>query len=203
MPNLFHLFILSLFTTISFSGTPKQIISREAIDLPVLPAGVNDEKSENPEYIPWLGDRLLIWEDFQSTPKRNTDAVASTSTSLGLAYQLNNGDLTYQVTCNFSKTKSWGLVKTAYILAHEQGHFDITEIYARRLHQALLEYKFDRKNYQKDINRIYQKIVREKEALQNLYDKQSDHSRNKHTQAAWLEIIDALLTETDPYANYP
>jgi predicted secreted Zn-dependent protease len=95
------------------------------------------------------------------------------------------------------------LVKTDYILAHEQGHFDITEIYSRRLHQALLEYNFNRKTYQLDINRIYEKIVREKETLQDLYDKQSDHSRNKKTQTAWLEIIEALLVETEPYADYP
>ncbi len=198
MPNLFHLFALFIFT-INFSGTPMPSLPKEVH----IPENFKDEKNESAEFIPWVYDRLLVWDDFQCEPKRNTDAVASTSTSLGIAYQLRNGALIYQITCNFSKTKSWGLVKTDYILAHEQGHFDITEIYSRRLHQALLEYKFNRKTYQRDINRIYERIVREKEALQDLYDKQSDHSRNKKTQVAWLEIIDALLVETDPYANYP
>ncbi len=111
--------------------------------------------------------------------------------------------LTYQVTCNFSKTKSWGLVKTAYILAHEQGHFDITEIYARKLHEALQSYSFNKKNYKQDVNRAYQKIVMEKEAFQEMYDKQTDHSRKKKEQAAWLIIIKKLLEDSSPYANYP
>jgi hypothetical protein len=145
----------------------------------------------------------LNWNDFRSEPKRNTDAVASTSTSLGIAYQVKNSLLTYQVTCNFSKTKSWGLVKTAYILAHEQGHFDITEIYARKLHQALQSYNFNKRNYKQDVNQAYKKIVTEKEAFQEIYDKQTDHSRNKKEQAAWLMIIEKLLEDTTPYADYP
>jgi hypothetical protein len=56
--------------------------------------------------------------------------VALTSTALGIAYKVSHGELTYEITCSFSKDKSWGLLKTPYILAHEQGHFDITEIYA-------------------------------------------------------------------------
>ncbi len=199
MANLLHLFSLA-FLALNFSGAS---LPKEPKKEPVPPDSVISRKIESKEFIPWMHNHRLIWDDFQCAPKKNGDAVASTSTSLGIAYQLKNGELTYQLTCAFSKTKSWGLVKTNYILAHEQGHFDITEIYTRKLHQALLEYEFDRKTYQRDINRIYQKIVTEKETLQNLYDKQSDHSRNKKTQMAWLQIINVLLNETASYADYP
>lgn len=163
----------------------------------------NPEKEEDKEFIPWLHERMLNWEDFQCAPQRNTDAVASTSTSLGLAYQFDGRKLSYSITCKFSKTKSWGALKTDYILAHEQGHFDVTEIYARKLHHALTAYTVNSRTYKNDINRIYEKIVKEKEHLQNLYDGQSDHSRNRKVQANWAEIIGALLEETEPYANYP
>ena len=159
--------------------------------------------NEDKEFIPWTENRLLTWEDFQSKPERRTEAVASTSTSLGLSYQLTSGDLSYDVTCAFSKVKSWGTLKTDYILAHEQGHFDITEIYARKLHHALAAYKLKSRTYQQDIARIYQQIVKEKERLQELYDNQSDHSRNKRVQENWEEIIEALLAETRPYSDYP
>jgi hypothetical protein len=158
---------------------------------------------ETAEYIPWQEERLLTWDDFQGPPKRHTDAVASTSTSLGIAYQLANGKLNYQITCNFSKTKSWGSMKTDYILAHEQAHFDITEIYARRLHQALSNYQLNRRTYQEDIGKIYNDIVAGKEALQHAYDGGSDHSRRKKEQYDWLNKIDQLLVETTPYAAYP
>ncbi len=199
MPNLLQIFILVLFF-LNFSGVAIAPLPKASAS---AAHSLSHIKNEDEEFIPWSSYRRLNWNDFRSEPKRNTDAVASTSTSLGIAYQVKNSLLTYQVTCNFSKTKSWGLVKTAYILAHEQGHFDITEIYARKLHQALQSYNFNKRNYKQDVNQAYQKIVTEKEAFQEIYDKQTDHSRNKKEQAAWLMIIEKLLEDTTPYADYP
>lgn len=199
MPNPSQIFILILFF-LNFSGVSETALPKADV---LGSFGFSHIKNEDEEFIPWSAYRRLHWDDFRSEPKKNTDAVASTSTSLGIAYQVKNSVLTYQVTCNFSKTKSWGLVKTAYILAHEQGHFDITEIYARKLHEALQSYNFNKKNYKQEVNRVYQKIVTEKEAFQEMYDKQTDHSRNKKEQAAWLLMIEKLLEDSAPYADYP
>ena len=94
-------------------------------------------------------------------------------------------------------------MKTDYILAHEQGHFDITEIYARKLHKELLDYKFNRKTFRQDVNAIYDRVVKEKENFQFAYDGLTDHSRNKTVQEEWLQKIEQLLAETEPYADYP
>lgn len=201
MPNLLHLLTAAAVYVLHFSGIPTA--DKPETKIAVAAPAPERLPEEDDEFIPWLGDRLLTWNDFQSPPKRNTDAVASTSTSLGIAYQVEDGELTYQITCNFSKKKSWGSMRTDYILAHEQGHFDITEIFARKLHQALDEYDFNRKNYKGDISRIYQKIVAEKEAMQNAYDKESDHSRKRRTQFEWLDLINQMLEETEPWSNYP
>ncbi len=158
---------------------------------------------EKDDYLPWFSDRRLSWEDFLCEPKHNTDAVALTSTALGIAYKVSQGELTYEITCSFSKNKSWGILKTTYILAHEQGHFDITEIFARKLHKELSEYAFNKKTFRVDVSNMYNRIVREKENLQYAYDGQSDHSRNKTLQKEWLQKIEFLLEETAPYAEYP
>ena len=195
-----HLFYL-LFLTLNFSGKPfteKMDATGVATSKAILNAVKEDE-----EIIPWNFSRRLSWDDFLCEPLRGTDAVASTSTSLGIAYQLENGELTYSISCNFSKLKSWGLLRTDYILAHEQGHFDITEICARRLYKALREYPFDRKNYRRDVNNIYKAIVKEKEDMQAAYDAESDHSRNRKVQYEWLLNIQQQLDETAPYAEYP
>lgn len=187
---------------VQFSGLPlpkEEAAAPVALTRPSTPA----VKSEDQEYLPWIDDRRLLWDDFQGEPKRNTDAVASTSTSLGIAYQVKNSTLTYQITCKFSKVKSWGLVKTDYILAHEQGHFDITELYARKLHQELQDYRFNKRTFRKDVNDIYQRIVKEKESFQAAYDGQTDHSRNRKQQMQWLEKIGKLLEETVDYSAYP
>src|SRR5215208_4168987 len=154
--NLFHLFSVSLLV-LSFSGQPapsvEDKLNRVASDTTI---GV---KTEDEEFIPWTPVQRLAWSDIQSEPKRGTDAVASTSTSLGITYQMSSGKLSYHISCNFSKAKSWGLMRTDYILAHEQGHFDITEIFARKLNEALVNYVFNKRTFKKDINDIYHSIV--------------------------------------------
>ncbi len=196
--KLFHLFTLSALI-LSFSGKP-------AFGPTKLTSSITSDstlRAESQEMIPWELDKRLVWDDFLCEPKVGSDAVASTSTSLGIAYQLSNGELRYHITCYFNKEKSWGLMKTDYILAHEQGHFDITEIFARKLNEALQNYKFSKRNYKRDIGQIYQSIVSEKEEFQRNYDAESDHSRNKKTQYDWLERIEKMLAETQPYAYYP
>jgi hypothetical protein len=198
-----HSSIAALLLCFVFTALPKPALV--AADKPeVLAAAIHAEKKKvDDEYIPWIPDYRLTWDDFLCEPKRNTDAVASTSTALGIAYQIRSGKLMYQITCKFSKNKSWGLVKTPYILAHEQGHFDITEIFARKLYQALDGYRMNRSTFQNDINRIYETIVNAKETFQTAYDLETDHSRNKRKQTEWLERIDNLLADTQPYAMYP
>jgi hypothetical protein len=196
--KLFHLFALSALV-LSFSGKPAlepnkpvSIVSRDSTF-----------RTSSEDMIPWQGDKRLAWDDFLCEPKVGTDAVASTSTSLGIAYQLTDGTLKYHITCYFNKEKSWGLMKTDYILAHEQGHFDITEIFARRLNEALQNYQFSKRTYKKDISQIYQAIVSQKEEYQKMYDSETDHSRNRRTQYDWLEKIENLLGETASFSQYP
>jgi hypothetical protein len=197
MANLFP-YLSALLLLLNFSGIPKPGATKNIVA--VTPAHSIEETNE---FIPWTIERKLVWDDFYGAPQRNTEAVASTSTSLGLSYKVEDGVLSYQITCNFSKPKSWGALKTPYILAHEQGHFDITEIYARQLHKALSQYQMNRKTFKQDINNIYNNIVQLKEAAQEAYDGQSDHSRNRRLQHEWAEKIQQMLSDTEPWAVYP
>jgi len=197
--NLFHLLSVSLLA-LGFSGRPLPV-KHTAVPAKIV-ATISIPEESN-DFIPWTYDQRLIWEDFQCEPKKGTDAVASTSTTLGIAYEITDGRMTYDISCNFSRQKSWGLMKTDYILAHEQGHFDITEVFARKLNEALQNYVFNKKTFKKDINEIYQSIVKEKENFQKTYDEETDHSRNRKIQYEWLDRIQKLLDETEPFAAYP
>ena len=196
--KLFHLFVLSALV-LSFSGKPAV---KEVRPVTVV-ARDSSSRIETAEMIPWSMNKRLAWDDFLCEPKKGSDAVASTSTSLGIAYQLTEGNLQYRITCNFNKEKSWGLLKTDYILAHEQAHFDITEIFARKLNEALQNYQFNKRSFKKDISQIYQSVVDQKEAFQKQYDSETDHSRNRKMQYDWLEKIETLLEETQAYSSYP
>ncbi len=196
--HLLPFFLLSL----NFSGIAVPEKPQAAVSARTGTAHVIDVE-ETDKIIPWKYRRQLAWIDFKSEPKREGDAVASTSTSLGLSYQVREGKLSYHITCDFSKERSWGSLKTDYILAHEQAHFDITEIHARKLYEALYLYEYNASTLKADIAAIYNRIVKEKEDMQEAYDGETDHSRHKAKQTEWLERIDQLLTDADIFAAYP
>lgn len=159
-------------------------------------------QDKNEELIDWSSSRRLTWGDYKGEPDTNSDAAAITTSYLGIEYNFKNNQLGYKIICRFSKNRSWGLYKTEHILGHEQGHFDITEIFARKLNKETGEYKFNKNSYQKDLQKIYSDIVNEKEDLQTRYDKDTDFSRNKEKQAEWQTKIKEMLNDLKSYANY-
>ena len=86
-------------------------------------------QDKNEELIDWNSGHRLAWNDYKGAPDPNSDAAATTTSYLGIEYNLTNNKVTYKIVCRFSKNKSWGLYKTDHILGHEQGHFDITEMF--------------------------------------------------------------------------
>ena len=168
--------------------------------LSVATPGLTQDKNE--ELIDWSSSRRLTWADYKAEPDKSSDAAAITTSYLGIQYNFSDGKITFNIVCKFSKNKSWGLYKNAHILEHEQGHFDITEIFARKLNKETSEYKFDKKSYQKDLQKIYDDVMKAKEKLQTQYDSETDFSRNKDKQAEWLVKIAKMLADTEAYANY-
>ena len=160
------------------------------------------EQDRGEDLIDWNANRKLTWADYKGRPDPASDAAASTTTYLAIEYKIGSGSFGYKIQSRFSRTRSWGLHKTDYILSHEQGHFDIAEIYARKLHREMSEYRFDRKSFQKDLKKIYDDVTTEKEEMQDRYDRETRHSINKTKQAEWLEKIADLLEEYKDYADY-
>ena len=160
------------------------------------------EQDRGEDLIDWNASRRLTWADYKGRPDPSSDAAASTTTYLAIEYKIGSGSFGYKIQSRFSRTRSWGLHKTDYILSHEQGHFDIAEVYARKLHKEMSGYKFDKKNFQKDLKEIYDEVTEEKEEMQNRYDRETRHSINKTKQAEWLEKISDLLHEYESWADY-
>ena len=159
-------------------------------------------QSHDEEIIKWNENRKLSWADYKGNAKAGSDAAASTSTFLGIEFNFTRNGFDYKITCSFSKTKSWGLHKTDYILAHEQGHFDIAEIFARKLNKQMSEYVFNKNTFKDDLKKSYLLLSDEKDAFQNKYDEETNHSINKDRQTEWLKKIDDLLKELKAYSNY-
>jgi len=166
--------------------------------LPLAVAG----QDRHEQLIAWHPSYKLTWDDFKATPDTRSNAAATTTTYLAIDYLIDNHGLRYRITCRFSCDKSWGLHRSSYILSHEQGHFDIAEIYARKLHKAMSEYRFNKRTYERDLKEIYETMMQEKEDMQNAYDRETNHSINRRKQSEWQSRIEALLEEYGEYANY-
>lgn len=159
------------------------------------------ENTDN--FISWSSKRKLSWNDFKApVPADRRGASASTATSLHFSYSVKGGNITYELNSYFNPAKSWVKDKTDLILGHEQGHFDIAEIYIRKLYQAVKQYTFNKKTYKTDLRDIYQRIVKEKDSFQNEYDAATHHSINVEQQKIWEAKIKATLKELDDYAGY-
>jgi hypothetical protein len=179
MKNLFPFYLLSMLLPVVF---------------------IAQERDE--DLIDWDAQRKLTWADYKAKPDPNSDAAASTTTYLGIEYNIKTDRFTFKISSRFSRDKSWGLHKTPYILSHEQGHFDLAEVYARKLNKKMSEYKFDRKTYAKDLKKIYNEVVDEKAEMQDRYDKETNHSILKVKQEEWLKKINEMLDDYEEWADY-
>lgn len=144
--------------------------------------------------ISWSENRQLIWEDFQGVPDTGDSFVASTNSgiSFSFSYKVKNQKMTmdYEVQCNFYPELSWykaGLV-TDYILKHEQTHFDISELYARKLRKVMEETSFSN-NPKVEVNKLYQNLENARQQMQIKYDFETDHSKNEPVEIQWRNFI--------------
>jgi hypothetical protein len=152
--------------------------------------------------IEWKASRKLTWDDFQGTPNPSTKNAALTNSSITVEFGYNNKGLTHSIKCRFNKSLSWGRIKNDYILNHEQGHFDIAEAHARILHKRLSAYKFNAKTVNKDINDIYDGVMKQHVSTQERYDLETNHSLIREQQDEWDEKIASVLKEHEEFADY-
>ncbi|MEM7085498.1 MAG: DUF922 domain-containing protein [Bacteroidota bacterium] len=160
-----------------------------ALLLLFLSPGISEE-----EKIIWSEDRKLRWEDFKGTPSGPLDFVASTNSgvSFSFSYKERNGvgTVDYKIFSNFYPKLSWYRPSKVsdYILEHEQMHFDISELCARKLRKGLANIPHDR-NFKENSEVVYQKCEAERRELQTRYDKESDHSNNREQEYKWRAYI--------------
>ena len=93
-------------------------------------------------------------------------------------------------------------MKNDYILSHEQAHFDIAEIYARKLNKLLRSYKPDENNFTRDVNKIYENVMKEYNDMQEEYDQETNFSINKIKQEEWLGKVSKELDNLNKYSKY-
>jgi hypothetical protein len=149
----------------------------------------------------WCADRPLQWADFQGTAEPIPIFGARTFTSLKYKLQDNDTGCNVKVLCVFLKKVSWQQPQhaTSYALRHEQVHFDISELFARKLRQAYSYYHYNKETVQEDVADIFMTICAEKTAFNRQYDEETCHSLNKDKQREWRDKVTAMLDELKEY----
>lgn len=156
------------------------------------------------EKITWSEELRLSWTDFKGIPDKSSPYVAMTNSGIVFSYQVasENGNLslTTEVEAQFHPEMSWHKPDKVnnHVLKHEQGHFNITEIHARKLRKAFEEYKVT-KNYKKELSAFFTRINRERQQMQDRYDRETNHSQNLAKEAEWQDFIHSELKRLDAW----
>ncbi|MGB5500128.1 MAG: DUF922 domain-containing protein [Maribacter sp.] len=152
------------------------------------------------ETITWSPEHKLSWEDFKGRAPNNARAAATTAS--GISYQFSTSgsggeiELDYAVSTFFYPNKSWyqPSLCDSLILSHEQLHFDISELYARKMRNRLASSSFTQ-NVKAEVKQIYKEVLEELEEFQNLYDDQTNFSRDMEQQLLWNNKIQEALSK--------
>jgi hypothetical protein len=171
-----------------------------ALLLGVLIIGKSNTQSS---MIVWNEERDLSWDDFQGTPDYNFDQVSALTSSGILHYKgCENGKIIYKVQAYFEKKDSWVKPEayTDYHLAHEQIHFDITELYARKLRKALKRREFIC-GQEAEFDAFVAKFLRKWQQAQIKYDQHSHYSMRPKEQKEWEYLVAMELSMYDKYKH--
>ncbi|MEQ8220161.1 MAG: DUF922 domain-containing protein [Arenibacter sp.] len=150
------------------------------------------------EVVLWTPTGKLEWSDFKGKPSNISNAAAITASGITYSFSAQGTkdrmELDFKVDTHFYPDKSWYKPKLAnpIILSHEQLHFDISEVYARKLRQILDKTKFT-SNAKSEVKEIYRNILRELNDYQNQYDSETNFSRDTVQQLIWNKKIKKAL----------
>ena len=149
----------------------------------------------------WVDHDRLFWDDFKGEPEVKLKNMAAL-TSSGIVYYTGCKDdkLIYKVRAYFDKSESWvkDEARNDHHLKHEQIHFDITELYARKLRKLLSTREF-KCHEEKEFKIFIDAFLTNWEVEQKLYDINSAFSVKKMVQKEWEEKVESELEEYNQY----
>jgi hypothetical protein len=156
--------------------------------------------SAQEEMMLWKPSLKLQWSDFKGDPPESKRIAATTASGISYSYSAkgNRGEYTldFKVQTHFYPNKSWYHPELCdeVVLSHEQLHFDISELFARKLRGRLRDGSFS-ENVKAEVRELFAQVNEELSAFQNRYDLETDYSRNREAQAEWNRRISQMLRQ--------
>ena len=157
------------------------------------------KSSVTSDEIAWKASRRLTWDDFRAKADDNDPLHALTATNIDMKAKCENGELKVKVESVFETKASWSKNKKSdRLLFHEQLHFDITEIYARRLRKELTNLPGACDNPEK-INQVTDRIFEEWKKQEDVYDKETNHGLDQEKMKIWASKVTAELKSLENF----
>ena len=156
------------------------------------------------EGVAWNENMRLTWADFKGKVPPAAESAATTASGISYSYSANllhhEVKLDFEVNAYFYPNESWYRPELCNenTLAHEQLHFDITELFARKMREKLHRTSFS-DDVKTEVGKIYRDILAELQKYQEQYDWQTNFSRNREMQSKWNQKIgQALKSQSNP-----
>ncbi len=137
--------------------------------------------------------------------------AASAITINPVIYAVNESTYYYNISALFNKYESWMIVKSKDILEHEQIHFDIFELYARKMRKLLVESL--KKNYMEgmtgdltnEISPAFEQLYQELNDMQLQFDREtmaltSSNAPLFKTNTKWKKLLVSQIGLLNEYS---
>lgn len=156
----------------------------------------------------WSGRRRLVWADFQGSPPSDGPEGAKTAYTLFYAWRCRGEAFQFQTIAAFRARASW--VKPAIVrdsaesrraLGHEQTHFDLSEVGARRLRRYFSRLAAPCGKSDDELAALARRLVDEEKAEQRRYDAETEHGLDARRQAEWSTETARRLAALDRYGS--
>lgn len=159
--------------------------------------------TDRKDVIVWQEGKLLTWDDFKGKPAKRFSA-ASTHYDTFKTTEEKGNKTEVVVEAIFYTNKSWKKVSwiNDAVLEHEQKHFDIVELFARKLRKEIQAHKYSNyENVKSVTDSLYDKMDKEMDLFQDKYDDETDASMNGDQQRKWNTKIMDEIQSLSAYKN--
>ncbi|WP_299178364.1 DUF922 domain-containing protein [uncultured Chryseobacterium sp.] len=156
--------------------------------------------------ITWKEGQKLNWNNFKSkiNNQKGKNVVAYTNCGWVYSYVKSSNPkapVKIEIKTIFNEHKSWKDSEKIndFILTHEQKHFDIAEIFARKLRKEVAERVKTSGDFNRLFQGIYDRVLKEYTQFQMSYDQETEHGMDKEKQEDYNVLISNELENLKNY----
>jgi hypothetical protein len=158
--------------------------------------------------IAWSAARRLRWSDFASSAPKAGDEGALTAYSIFYGVRCAGETFEFRAVAGFLPRESWvrpdvvaDRTTSERTLRHEQTHFDLTEVFARRLRQAFSGLYEPCRRADTDLDALASQYLRAERTEQQRYDEETHHGLVAAEQTTWDRKTAADLASLGKYVR--